>query len=481
MARTEPGSDAWLALHGIDPNIFWNTRGARRYDVGDTWVKDEFAPWLGDQEGKLRWLQGIVNQEPGIFMPKTPPPGYNAIPPQLRPDVAVYTDRRPSWHYHGESPHWPRMPDGSWPRTPTYDLEEIEAVDPETGEGLGVFTRTGGGRPLRVHGKKAEIMRADAVERHVAKAVKDGGHGGINPTDVHLHPARPRKYIFPPIGDRLKRIEMSTLAQKRWRRADRVFLVQEGSLKNDAVLSAGEAAVNIASVSMWSKNELWRFAKEFCVGKYVVVVPDADWFDNWQVYSEALLIRELLREVRDDRGWGVDDAVIAASPIDFFREVPDDRGEFTLKGVDDYLGTKGAAWARRRRRPGGIAGLEERGREPAEAIRGWPGAYFERQGLRQLSLHAGLRDEEKAGELRRSPQGMARILGVSIGNLPARLDVLRGAYDLNGSTAVERRAHTFKNARDQDDEIVRWEWVDPPSIRLHPEYHAIEQIDKEIA
>jgi hypothetical protein len=59
-------------------------------------------------------------------------------------------------------------------------------------------------------------------------------------------------------------------------------------------------------------------------GKTVLVVPDADWFQNWQVERQALKVRTLLRSL------GVA-SHIAAPPYDA-------TGGDYHKGVDDFLG-----------------------------------------------------------------------------------------------------------------------------------------------
>lgn len=105
----------FLRSRGIDPEI-WYSRGCRRYDRNDQSVKDDFRPFLtSTQRGKLTT---VLKQEPGWFMPKHAPAGFDPIPPQIRPDDKVITDHRTVWHYHG--------PDlgGEWPTYPPPNAAE---------------------------------------------------------------------------------------------------------------------------------------------------------------------------------------------------------------------------------------------------------------------------------------------------------------------------------------------------------------------
>lgn len=75
----------------------------------------------------------------------------------------------------------------------------------------------------------------------------------------------------------------------------------EGTLKNDAVLSRGEAVFSVPSVTLWDYRELQAFTRTFLEGKTIFIVPDADWFENSPVDRHARLVRSLIR-LEDEAG-----------------------------------------------------------------------------------------------------------------------------------------------------------------------------------
>jgi hypothetical protein len=227
-------------------------------------------------------------------MPKYGPAGFGVIPAQLRPDIEVITDPRPRWRFHG--PSWG---EGEWPVFP-----------PEAGAAAGKYL------------PRKFVKTPEQAEDHIRVR-----HGGVNVEVVHRDDKEPAKYVFPP-GLNVKRIELHPMATELLAKAERVFFVLEGSLKNDAVLSAGGAVFNVASVTLWDPGELDRFARAYLRGKVVIVVPDADWFDNDFVDRQALHVRTALRHL------GID-AYIAAPPIEFMKIVD---GKKKDQGVDDFLG-----------------------------------------------------------------------------------------------------------------------------------------------
>lgn len=88
------------------------------------------------------------------------------------------------------------------------------------------------------------------------------------------------------------------------------------------------AVCNVPSIGMWDAPELETIAETW-QDKIVVIVPDADWYENALVDRQALLFRTRLRKL------GIDTHVAA----------PDVQGldvEPPQKGVDDYLGAGGA-------------------------------------------------------------------------------------------------------------------------------------------
>src|SRR5262249_5444907 len=134
---------------------------------------------------------------------------------------------------------------------------------------------------------------------------------------------RPRK--VKDWGDRSNlRLDMNPAAVELARPASHLYFCLEGCIKADAILSAGGAVFSVPSVSMWDCDELPAFAAEYLQGVDVVIVCDADWVANPEVWKQALLCRSRLRSLA-----GVGRVCIAAPPV---TGLPD------LKGVDDYLG-----------------------------------------------------------------------------------------------------------------------------------------------
>jgi hypothetical protein len=294
-------SDDFLTKRGIDPAI-WAARGCRRYEQGDRWVVEEFRPFL--PRTRLGTVTKVVNRSAGWFMPKHPPPGFPPIPPQLRPDKegGVIVDDRTKWHYHGPV---------TYPK-PTFPEEAGKPAGKVLPRSLCLFG-----------------VRADA---HVSAPPKDGegnydretglgAHNGIPIYEVHKHAPTAAKYVM--LG-KSSRIDLHPLALRLLPKAEVVFFVLEGTPKTDSVLSAGACAFGVPSVTCWQSQELITFADRHLQNKVCLIVPDGDWYDNWQVERQALKIRTVLRR----RGI---EAHVCAPPWD---AVP------FYKAVDDHLGAQ---------------------------------------------------------------------------------------------------------------------------------------------
>ena len=195
-----------------------------------------------------------------------------------------------------------------------------------------------------------------------------------------------------------KRIDVHPLARNPISRADIVFFVLEGALKNDAMLSAGVAVISVPSVTLWKPSEINRFAWDYLRGKTVFVVPDADWVEKPGVKRAALSVREHLRVVPDVR------AYLAAPPVRFYKDMQA-RGVPGMKGVDDFLGLPGERWCAETGHPSGVEGLVVAGREPGRACLPKLDSYLQRAVV-SLSLHA---DERHAHE--RSLLSLMTVIG----------------------------------------------------------------------
>jgi hypothetical protein len=169
-----------------------------------------------------------------------------------------------------------------------------------------------------------------------------------------------------------------------------VYFALEGVWKADSILSAGGAAFNVPSVTLWETPELARFAKRYLRGKNVVIVCDADWINNDRVVMQATSCQTELRKLRVG-------AVVAAPP-QWLYEMDHD-----IKGVDDFLGSGGK-----------LTELEvvnfNLTDDPKEVLagRGWSKPKVERAAavLEELALHAGPK-----GVLNPTMRGIAKWLG----------------------------------------------------------------------
>jgi hypothetical protein len=316
---------------------------AREIQYGRPYVRytrDDVRPVQDAYRGLPAAARGTMTrwagQSDGLLIVGHAPPGLGLQDPypEMRPDDPIRTHK--AVHVHPEAR--PR-------ETP---------VNPATGN------------PLRAQ----HVHSAEGMRHHVdkSKGLTDA-HGGINREDVHEHQYE-AKYLFPPrpkikktrrwvdddgvaqardykVKDKsvnlAKRLDVHPDAVQLIEDAERVFFVIEGCLKADAILSQGEAVFSVPSVTLWDAPELEDFARMYLLGKFVVIVPDADWKENDAVVTQALLCRTFLRRL------GIE-AVVAAPPI-----------ESGHKGVDDFLAAGGT-----------VSDLLVLGREKPESLVAWP-------------------------------------------------------------------------------------------------------------
>jgi hypothetical protein len=343
------------------------------------------------------------------------------------------------------------------------------------------------GNPL----PRRHIHTAKAMAKHIEKA-----HGGVNVEEVHQHWSD-GKYLFPP-GPKItrhrrwvdqngavqtstykvkdphanlaKRIDVHPLAESLFESARCVYFVIEGCLKADAILSRGEAVFSVPSVTLWDAPELEEFASAYLLGKFVVIVPDADWFKNGAVESQALMCRSALRKL------GIA-AVVAAPPQDFGR-----------KGVDDFLAAEGV-----------LDDLIVFGRERPHALKAWPtetrrsqerihmghlptwlihrlriqadgtetGKYVRHDRLKRnvdvldaSALHAGF-DGTLCGSLTR----LAGVMGVDEHQVRRAVEELRDAGALTAVGSLETVRGSWRG------EYYDWreDWEQRPTLVLHPD------------
>lgn len=323
-----------LRSRGISDEVIAG-RGYIAYTAGDvTPVQEAYRalPSAGSKATMTRWAK----QSDGILIVRHAPPGLGVAEPfpEMRPEVAIRTRR--TTHIHPE------------------ERTTEPAVNPATE------------RPL----SQRHVHSAVAMRKHIEKTKGlTNPHCGVNREDVHEH-WHEAKYLFPPsprfsktvtwidkdgisqsrtyrvkdpTTNYAKRLDVHPHAIPLIRERQRVFFVIEGCLKADAILSQGEAAFSVPSVTLWDAPELAAFATEYLLGKFIVIVPDADWQRNGAVITQALLARTFLRRL------GME-AVVAAPPVDSGH-----------KGVDDFLAGGGA-----------VDDLIVLGREKPDGLVGFP-------------------------------------------------------------------------------------------------------------
>lgn len=206
---------------------------------------------------------------------------------------------------------------------------------------------------LYEHDHAVDFASDEHRARHLEKK-----HPGRDVPGLHRH-YEEAKYLIAP-GPHGKRWDTHPRCTRdRFLAAERVFLHLEGTLKLDALVSAGEVGADVPSVTLWDRrpDELseidfpvraeppgtgfWegleeRIAEEKaradlqagelaafltdCVRAPVVVVCDQDWQGNPSVATEAFCLRDAVRD-------GGLDCVVAAPP--------------TEKGSDDFQAAGG--------------------------------------------------------------------------------------------------------------------------------------------
>ena len=468
-----PGDRAWCGAHGFHPRV-WKARGVWRYDTSDRErVKDAFRKHL--PKTRLGTISKAVGQAPGLVMLKHPLPGRPPIPPQLRPDDPVIMDNRPTWHYHGPDPE-----PGEWLVFP-----------PEAGPRLAgrrLFPVAAGERTGRLFGY---VISAERAEDHIARsknvaydpAEGTGDHNGVNPDFVHKHAPHAAKYLL--FGDN-KRIDCHPWVPPMIKKAPRVLFVMEGTLKNDACVSIGEAVLSVPSVTLWEPREVAyavRWIREVDPDKTFIIIPDADWFSNPLVERQALLLRSCIRRA------GAARAFIAAPPV--WEEMHECKcnpckwmasgvcltcGGY-LKGVDDWRGVYGD-----------IDDLMVLGREAPFWISAWTDCLNVRSDRRRramyalegLSLHANYDPESKVplGGHSRPIGTLTRIMGGI--RTRAVVDTLRdlsGALEIDGSLETEVKEWASVDHDTGQVRIVRvLDWITRPTIVVKPAFRAEDPV-----
>jgi hypothetical protein len=472
--------EAFFRDHAISPEVGFG-RPYVRYTTEDPSPVREAYTWLNRyQRG---YMTRLAVQKDGLVIVRHAPVGLPHIYPELRPDESVRTGP-PRWHYH------PSVPSRGVPVIPT---------------------GPSAGKPL----SKRQVYTLATMTRngHIGRDKSEDDHAGTNCEDVHKHQPR-AKYLFPPAptkdvpwphdhdevfagkaGKRdehvsrwhggvdvagrhvhsskrkdesanyAKRIDIHPLALEKFEQAGWVFFVIEGCIKADAVLSTGEAVFSVPSVTLWDAPELPQFIEKYLRGKKVVIVPDADWFKNPVVKTQAMLCRSFLRR------HGLE-ALVAAPPIEGVKD--------GIKGVDDFLATDNSLenlvvldrevcvdyleWLNKQAPPKILSDGRKMYR-PLPGSQRRDGRKRSAEVIEALALHAG--DD---GTFRAPLRSLARVMDMHPRSVP------RGLNDLlkTGAVTVDKPPATRSGVWHGNYYDRALEWIDRPTITLHPDLCAKE-------
>jgi hypothetical protein len=421
--------------HAITPEVGFARPYDRYYAYDPSPVQRAFAGL--PKPGQKGYMTRLARQDDGVVINRHRAlPELSHVYAELRPDAPVRTGP-PVWHYHPTvrtNGDVPVIPDG-----------------PSAGQEL----------------SKRRIYSLDAMQRngHIARHKNSDDHAGVNNEAVHCHVPQ-GKYLFCPGRDYAKRLDVHPLALPLFDRVGRVFFVIEGCIKADAVLSQGEAVFSVPSVTLWDAPELPAFIDTYLQDKEVVIVPDADWYENGAVMTQAMLCRSFLRRHRIE-------ALVAAPPIEGVKD--------GIKGVDDFLAAGGKlsdlvviereveplrllkflsgqrrtiTWHDGREIPWGpLPGSSRR-----------DGRNRNAEVVEALALHAV--NGDYAAPLRT----IARVMNVPIKKVTRAVDDLLeyGAITVDKPLRTQSgvwRGNYFDRAE---------EWVDRPTITVHPDLRATE-------
>jgi hypothetical protein len=384
MTKDNDAAEAFFAKHAIAEEI-WQARPYERWEIRDPGniARRHFAAMNKDQKAHVN---KVVNTAPGWVIVRHPPPemGLDKIYPEQRPDWLVQSEQpRRHWHSSGEpppDPKWYRVftgdPDDPYSSLYAHIHQKDESEDetkpkhPDDERGaagrnrkrnqhLGTNTQE-----IHTHFDFAKYVfppspKMDRAWRHDHDFTEDdkgqqvrrkwrpgpgqkgmtpeqcrAAHVANYPDDHAVDVAGPHTHSHGQVKDPTNpiacRLDVHLDAMQKIIDEPVVFFALEGCIKADSILSAGYAVFSVPSVSLWDCRELKAFSDRYLAtgpddrgGKIVVVVCDADWSTNSQVYTQAFLCRSKLHTFR------VPDVCVAAPPLTF-------RGENT-KGVDDFL------------------------------------------------------------------------------------------------------------------------------------------------
>jgi hypothetical protein len=455
---------------GITPEIMVHRPYAEWTPENPGPLEEAWYPYL--DEGQRRWLTMISRQSGGFVIHRHPPPGFGLppIPAEIRPHEKVSTGR--GWHDHKRA----------YRKAPELLARHLQKKHAKHGEDASIklgkdATRDDGDVVgWHAHLTKYVFPPSPWIERPCKR-----DHDSMTKRRLakHLEKCDGRmERVKDKSRGAAKRIDVHPMAVPLLNQRERVFFGIEGCLKADAILAKDEAVFSVPGVTLWGADELAPFAERYLQNKIVFIVPDADWGENDQVITQAMMARQYLRRL------GVE-SYVAAPPVP---ENPqfDAGGKLKHNGVDDFLADGGT-----------IDELEIVDREvPREKIREWvrwqdAGVEVLRdvEVLQCLALHAGhagLADRKADGSLRERPGELHRALSAYAALLgwPDWRRVARAIEELAKLPGLRSdRAITVEGALELAE--PEWEfsgewyrsgldWEERPLITVAPEFRAIE-------
>jgi hypothetical protein len=323
-----PGFDNIFKKRGIPLRLV--VENFQRWDVGDqkafqdAWRRPPVEP------KQYPYIDSIGDQVGGYVMrrdlhPAAEAAGFEPILAEIRPDEPVVT----GWTIHDHDEvyaDWPKLRgrhirkehDGGDVVGPHRHLETAKYLFPPG--------------PKRVIRWKHDhdVRFADDPEGralHVAKRHPKG-----EPVGLHSHTRKVKdKSVF--LAQRIACPTPVSLLKNPPRR--RVFFPQEGCLKAASILGQDEPVFSVPSVTLWRAPELEGVLR-YHAGQTIVIVPDADWRENWLVITQAMMCRAFACDLSDRLGLGLT-VVVAAPPLPEDAKRDPITGKPEENGVDDFI------------------------------------------------------------------------------------------------------------------------------------------------
>jgi hypothetical protein len=394
-------TDKIFSTRAVAPDVAAD-RGYRRYGKGDHATVIQVDPKLDDPE-LAGWLRAALRDSGGWVLPKwevmSDHPVFGETPyAQLRPDRPAMAkptahDHDGMLHHHRDDLKLQRRRGKNRGRCycglthddPRPPFKRVLQWPGGTGEHALLpgqppkVERSWHQRPLPRRSRReheaslcewatvpdGSWMDGLVVRKDRQKLVRDDGKKLV-PTG-HLHPDTGEivvpikgphvhlewaKYLYVKGGDRAKRLSTHPSVRETEYAAPEglFFFVIEGTLKLDAVVSAGWPGIESGSVTLWNVygednidgyaygtfrgyQELQSFASRYLEGIPTAVVCDSDWADNWMVREQVDRAVTLLE------GCGVPAVGCAPPPgADLrWRHPVTDWPMHQKQGVDDFL------------------------------------------------------------------------------------------------------------------------------------------------